>query len=353
MGNDRMQRPPLPSLRTRAGEFLRDPGFIFNTGYLGTFATLIPLLGPVPLAIMSLNWVLGAAVLAYKKKLLPDSWDRAVTAACENKPAGKFLARNNAALAINGSFLLTSGLVTMGLAVGQVVFQPASLVAILTGKAAFSSLLALGFGSSNLKKASELDNVPVRLFQAVPVFDNIKSEVVVAVASLASCLMTGGWSLMAAPLIFFGLKQGEKKATNPQSAVFRFTRFLAVSPCSCLPRGIRNRLYRQHPLTLSRGAMGCALFFSVAVGAGKFIARSVAAGAPDANYGDFATLGNIMHGSATVRLYHLTDSACGECLKDFAASTKSPSGTASGAAPASMEKSAPKPADPGVPNPKL
>src|ERR1035437_5796534 len=99
MRNNQVQTPASPPVhppfRQRAGELVRAACFIFNTGYLGTFATLIPLLGPVPLILMSLNWLLGTAVLSYKKKFLPASWDKAITSASENKPVGKLLGRNN------------------------------------------------------------------------------------------------------------------------------------------------------------------------------------------------------------------------------------------------------------------
>lgn len=304
-----------------AGHFLRDPGFVFNTGYLALFATLIPTLGWAPLALMGANWLCGSAILAHKKNLLPAKISEAIN---PDSRLGRFLSRKNAVLAVNGVFLLTTGLTAIGLglaqnyaAAGSMLAQPVMQTAatLLGSKAILSSVFSLGFGISNMKKAGELDNAQPRLHRLVPALGRVKSEFIVALSSLCTCLMTGGWSLLAAPLLLFSMKQSEKNATDPDSAIFRLTRWAATSPYSPFPKGIKDRLYRQHPLTLSRGAGSCALAFSAAVGAAKFAARSVAAGQPVPAYGDLAALGNAINSAATYRLYRLTDSASGDLPK--------------------------------------
>lgn len=308
----------------RFQEIFQDPGLYFNTGYLGLFGALIPILGPLPFTIMSVNWVSGCAMLAYKKNLLPTSLSGKINSWTKNNRIGKFIRRPNSALAMNGAFLIVTGLTTLTLTATQNYSQIAALLSqgipqlastALGSKVTFSSILALGFGSGNLKKAAELDSVNTNLTKIIPGLKNIKSEFLAAVSAMSACLMTGGWSMIAAPFILFSMKQGSNNAVNPESNIFRFTRFLATSRYVPLRKSLKEKLYRQHPQTIARGAGTYALILSVIVGAGKLIARSVAVGSPTLQPSDFATLGNIMITGGNHRLYKQTDKICGDLPK--------------------------------------
>lgn len=306
--------------KQRIKNILLDPGFIFNTGYLGTFASLMPLLGPLPFGVMALNWLCGSIILSQKTGFFPvanggfirsEGW------------LGRFLARDNAALATNGFFLLVTGATIIVLAVfrqmglcllAEAGCAPTGWAELLTGRVTFSALLAFGFGLSNLKKASELDGAFLSL-DSLPGLKHLRSEVIVALSSFAACLMTGGWSLLTAPLILYAMKMGGKRATNPASMAYRLTRWMAQSPVSPLPFRLKQNLYRQHPLTIARAVLALALLVSVLVGLVTFLARSLAAGGLIPTGAEFATLGNIAHMLASLRLYHLTDQSCGDWPK--------------------------------------
>ena len=340
-----------PTLQKKLKDFIKDPGILFNTGYLATFASLVPSVGSIPLKIMIANWVAGGAILAHRKGLLPQSissfFEQAPKAANPDSGAPaprksrmpEFMKRayggiknlsvnlgkrKFGALAVNGVCLMTAGLAVIGLDIGhlaphltETLAQPVlkTIATLFTSPVTFASVLSLGYGASNLKKADEMDGKKTWLFEKLPFLKKIKSEYTVALAGISLCLMASGWSWLAVPPLVYATGMALPSATGPKSKMYRMTKWLATSKFSPLPRRIKNNLYRQHPLTISRSLDFATLGYSVVPALVTFAVKSAIAGAPVFSPSELAALGNISHTGGAYRLYQLTEQQVGDMPK--------------------------------------
>lgn len=287
-----------------------NPGFIFNTGYVFTTLSLVSFIGLIPVAIMSANWVIGTALIIY-------NYVKTQRESAPQTSFAQFFKRQNAVLAINGICLSLTGLAALYLGLRYAFAMPGALDLwnnFFETTAFFTFVFGVGFGVSNLKKADEMDGRKTWLFEIIPGLKNVKSEYVVAISGLALCLMTGGWSLLVAIPLFYAIKLGENKSTDPQSRTYKFT--AKLSRARFLPRYWQKAYATEHPLTLSRRIDYETIFFSVIVGVIGIATNSYYSDALVLTMHDFATLGNAFIALGAYMLYCFTHAEHGEFLKN-------------------------------------
>jgi hypothetical protein len=311
-----MLKNDVASPISKPGTLVKDPGCIFNTGYLAVFLVLTPYIGFIPLVIMFINWIIGVVIVCLQKNILHDRYKNNLIQLIGEGFYKKYIERPNASLATNGGFLLLAGAFTISISLfskafiaqEQVnLFSYEFFIWLITNKLILTSIVALGFGISNIKKAAELDNYPSSLHSIFPFLYKTKSEYIVALSTLCLCLLTGGWSLLALPIIYFSLKLSLPEATTSQSGAFKLTVRLINSNQFLL----KTLLDRKHPLTISRLAISVSLILSVFLGLLSLIIALIVQDDRAISITDLSIIGNLLFASANFRLYQLTDKSLG------------------------------------------